>query len=139
MKLLKHFHKKIISKLKIMLKEFKEFISQGNVLDLAIGIIIGGAFGAIVASVVGDLLMPLIGIILGGINFTDLTVKFGAADLPYGKLIQAIVNFIIIAFVLFLIVKSINKLRTKKEVVAPGPTKEEELLTEIRDLLKSGK
>lgn len=124
-----------------MLKEFKEFIAQGNALDLAIGVIIGGAFGAIVNSVVGDLLMPLIGIILGGIDFTGLSVKMGSTVFPYGKLIQAILNFVIIAFVLFLIVKAINKFRTKEEPPpAPAaPTKDQELLSEIRDILKTGK
>lgn len=123
-----------------MLNEFKEFISKGNALDLAIGVIIGGAFGAIVNSTVSDLFMPLIGIILGGIDFSGLSVTIGSAVLPYGKLIQAIVNFLIIGFVLFLIVKGINKFRTKKEEAPPPePTNEEKLLTEIRDVLKSGK
>ncbi len=98
-----------------MLKEFKEFISKGNALDLAIGVIIGVAFGAIVSSMVADLLMPLIGIISGGIDFSGLSLNVGNAVLPYGKLLQAIINFIIIAFVLFLIVKGVNTLRTKKE------------------------
>jgi large conductance mechanosensitive channel len=120
-----------------MLKEFKEFISKGNVLDLAVGVIIGIAFGAIVNSIVGDFLMPLIGIILGGIDFSNLSVNIGGAVLPYGKLIQAIINFLIIAFVLFLLVKGINKFRTKKEDAPALPTKEEELLTEIRDLMKA--
>ncbi|MBV6477405.1 MAG: Large-conductance mechanosensitive channel [Ignavibacteria bacterium] len=122
-----------------MIKEFKEFISKGNAIDLAVGVIIGGAFGAIVNSIVGDLLMPLIGIILGGINFSGLTVTIGGAVLPYGKFIQAVINFLIIAFVLFLIVKSINKFRSVKVDEIPPPTKDQELLGEIRDLLKSGK
>ncbi|MBK9333439.1 MAG: large-conductance mechanosensitive channel protein MscL [Ignavibacteria bacterium] len=123
-----------------MLNEFKEFISKGNALDLAIGVIIGGAFGAIVNSTVADLFMPLIGIILGGIDFSGLTVTIGSAVLPYGKLIQAIINFLIIGFVLFLVVKGINRFRTKEEdPPPPGPTNEEILLTEIRDILKSGK
>lgn len=120
-----------------MLKEFKEFISKGSAIDLAIGVIIGVAFGAIVNSIVADFLMPLIGIIIGGINFSGLSIKIGGAELPYGKLIQSIINFIIIAFVLFLLVKLINNFKTKTEVVPPPPTKEEELLTEIRDLLKN--
>lgn len=120
-----------------MLKEFKDFISKGNVLDLAIGVIIGLAFGAIVNSVVADLLMPLIGIILGGVDFSGLSVVIGSATLPYGKLIQAIINFLIISFVLFLIVKALNKFKSKKEDVPVPLTKEEELLTEIRDLLKA--
>lgn len=123
-----------------MLKEFKEFISKGNALDLAIGVIIGGAFGAIVSSIVADLLMPFIGIIMGGVDFSGLSITIGSAVFPYGKLIQATVNFLIVAFVLFLIVKGINSMRKKEEdSVPPEPPKEEQLLTEIRDLLKSGK
>lgn len=122
-----------------MLKEFKEFISKGNALDLAIGVIIGAAFGGIVNSIVADLLMPLIGIVIGGIDFSGLSVTIGSAVLPYGKLIQATINFLIIAFVLFLIVKGINKLRKEKQEDAPALTKDQELLVEIRDLLKSGK
>lgn len=120
-----------------MLKEFKEFISRGNAIDLAIGVIIGAAFSGIVNSLVADLFMPLIGIILGGIDFSGLTVKIGSAVLPYGKLIQAIINFLIIAFVLFLLVKAINKFKSKKED-APAPlTKDQELLMEIRDKLST--
>lgn len=122
-----------------MLKEFKEFISKGNAMDLAVGVIIGGAFGAIVTSIVNDLLMPFIGIILGGINFSELSATVGNAVFPYGKLIQAIINFVIIAFVLFLLVKSINKFKKKEEEIPAGPTLDQELLTEIRDLLKSQK
>lgn len=122
-----------------MLKEFKEFISKGNAIDLAIGVIIGGAFGAIVSSLVADLLMPVIGIIMGGIDFSGLSVTIGSAELPYGKLIQASINFFIIAVVLFLIVKGINTFRKKEPEVPAEPPKEEQLLTEIRDLLKSGK
>ncbi|MCB0727622.1 MAG: large-conductance mechanosensitive channel protein MscL [Ignavibacteria bacterium] len=124
-----------------MLKEFKEFISKGNALDLAIGVIIGGAFGAIVTSIVSDILMPIIGIIMGGVDFSGLAVTVGSAEILYGKFIQAAINFLIIAFVLFMIIKTINKFRTKKEEEpAPAePSKEEVLLTEIRDLLKSGK
>ena len=120
-----------------MLKEFKEFISRGNAIDLAIGVIIGAAFSGIVNSLVADLFMPLIGIILGGIDFSGLTVKIGSAVLPYGKLIQAIINFLIIAFVLFLLVKAINKFKSNKED-APAPlTKDQELLMEIRDKLST--
>ncbi len=121
-----------------MIKEFKEFISRGNAIDLAIGVIIGAAFGGIINSIVADLLMPLIGIIIGGINFSALSVTVGGAVLPYGKLIQAIINFLIIAFVLFLLVKSINKFKSKEEEAPAPPTKDQELLTEIRDILKSG-
>lgn len=121
-----------------MIKEFREFISQGNAIDLAIGVIIGGAFGAIVASLVADLIMPLIGIILGGINFSGLTATVGNAVFSYGKLIQALINFVIIGFVLFMIVRTINKFRKKEEPAPAGPAPEEVLLTEIRDLLKQG-
>lgn len=120
-----------------MYQEFKEFIARGNAVDLAVGVIIGVAFGEIVNSIVGDLLMPLIGIIIGGIDFSGLSIQVGGAVLLYGKLIQATINFIIIAFVLFLLVKAINRFRTKEEVAPLVPTKEQELLTEIRDLLKS--
>ncbi len=122
-----------------MLKEFKEFISKGNAIDLAVGVIIGVAFGAIISSIVTDLLMPLIGIIIGGIDFSGLSATVGGAVLPYGKLIQAIINFLIIAFVLFLLVKVINNFRSKKEDAPAPPSKEVELLTEIRDLLKTQK
>ncbi len=124
-----------------MLKEFKEFISKGNALDLAIGVIIGGAFGAIETSIVADVLMPLIGIIMGGIDFSGLSITIGSAVILYGKFIQAAINFLIVAFVLFMIIKTINKFRTTKEEepASAEPSKEEVLLTEIRDLLKSGK
>lgn len=121
-----------------MFKEFKDFALKGNVIDLAVGIVIGAAFGGIVASVVGDIIMPLFGVILHGINFTDLSVTVGAAKITYGKFIQAVINFIIIAFSLFLVIKGINSTK-KKEAEAPAPaepTAQEKLLTEIRDLLK---
>jgi large conductance mechanosensitive channel len=122
-----------------MLKEFQAFISKGNVIDLAVAVIIGGAFGAIITSLVNDLFMPLIGIILGGINFSGLVWKVGSAELGYGNFIQAIVNFLIIAFALFMVVRSYNRFQ-KKEAPAPppppAPSAEEKLLTEIRDLLK---
>ncbi|MBP9191601.1 MAG: large conductance mechanosensitive channel protein MscL, partial [Ignavibacteria bacterium] len=98
-----------------MLKEFKEFISKGNALDLAIGVIIGGAFGLIVTSIVADILMPIIGIIMGGIDFSGLSINVGNAEILYGKFIQAAINFLIIAFVLFMIIKTINSFRDKKE------------------------
>lgn len=120
-----------------MIKEFKEFISKGNAIDLAIGVIIGAAFGGIISSIVADLLMPLIGIVIGGVDFSGLNVTIGGAVLPYGKLIQAIINFLIIAFVLFLLVKAINKFKTRKEEEPAPSTKDQELLTEIRDLLKA--
>ncbi|MBQ9533763.1 MAG: large-conductance mechanosensitive channel protein MscL [Prevotella sp.] len=127
------------------IKEFKEFAMRGNVLDMAVGVIIGGAFGKIVSSMVDDILMPLIGMITGNIDFTKLVFKFGegddAATLAYGNFIQNTVDFIIVAFCIFLLLKGVNKLNRKKEEPAPepaapaGPT-QEELLAEIRDLLK---
>ena len=131
--------------------EFKEFITRGNVMDMAVGIIIGGAFTAIVTSLVNDLLMPIIGVIFGGIDFTSLKYVIRAADeaagieeaaIRYGSFIQAIVNFLLITIVIFLLVRGLNKLRRKKEEPAPEPAPEPEpseevkLLTEIRDALK---
>lgn len=128
-----------------MLKEFKEFAMKGNVVDLAVGVIIGGAFGKIVASLVNDLIMPIIGVILGGINFTDLKYIITPASgeiaevaILYGSFIQSLVDFVIIAFSIFMIIKMINS-RKKKEEEEPAPvapSNEEVLLTEIRDLLK---
>ena len=121
-----------------MWKDFKAFVLKGNVLDLAIAVVLGGAFGAIVTSLVNDIIMPLVGIILGGIDFASLSIQVGSATVLYGKFIQAIVNFLIIAFVIFLVVRAMVKLK-KQEAAAPppGPTAEEKLLTEIRDLLKA--
>lgn len=139
-----------------MLNEFKKFAMRGNVVDMAIGIIIGGAFGAIVTSMVGDVLMPVVGLALGGADFSDLYVllqdgttpgpyaslaaakEAGAVTLAYGVLVNALVNFTIVAFALFMVVKGMNNLK-KKEAEAPkappAPSKEETLLAEIRDLL----
>ena len=134
------------------IKEFKEFAMRGNVLDMAVGVIIGGAFGKIVSSLVNDIIMPPIGWLIGGIKFTDLTAKLPVNPLTpeqepvtinYGQFIQTTLDFIIIAFCIFLLIKAINKLtnlRKKEEAAAApeppkGPT-QEELLTEIRDLLK---
>jgi large conductance mechanosensitive channel len=127
-----------------MLKEFKEFISKGNVLDLAVGVIIGAAFGKIVASFVDDVLMPVVGVFFGGASFKDLAITLGTKTnekgevianlLHYGNFIQAIFDFIILAFVIFLIVRAANKMRAAEP--APGPTPSETLLGEIRDLLK---
>jgi large conductance mechanosensitive channel len=122
-----------------MLKEFRDFINRGNVVDLAIAVIIGGAFGAIVTSLVNDIIMPLIGVILGGFDFASLSIQIGEAAIMYGSFIQAIVNFLLIAFVLFLIVRSLNKLQKEQEAAPPPPPQpsaEEKLLAEIRDLLK---
>ena len=130
-----------------MFKEFKDFISKGNVMDLAVGVIIGVAFGKIVTSLVEDMIMPVLGIILGKINFTGLKLVITPAsgDTPevavlYGSFIQNVVNFLIMAFVIFLMVKLINKLKKPAKEEAPAveaPTKEETLLAEIRDILKN--
>ncbi|MCR5722162.1 MAG: large-conductance mechanosensitive channel protein MscL [Lachnospiraceae bacterium] len=125
-------------------KEFKEFISKGNVMDMAVGVIIGGAFGKIVTSLVNDVLMPLLGIITGGIDFTTLSVKVGEAELMYGNFIQAIIDFLIIALCIFFITKAIakageklKKKQAEEAAAAPAGPTSEELLTEIRDLLKN--
>ena len=139
-----------------MLKEFKEFAMRGNVLDMAVGIIIGAAFGAIVASFVGDVLMPIIGLIVGGVDFSNFfyVLKEGATPGPYaslaavkaagavavgyGALINAVVNFLIVAFALFLVIKGMNATRRKQAEAPPAPpapTAQETLLAEIRDLL----
>ena len=129
------------------IKEFKEFAMKGNVMDMAVGVIIGGAFGKIVSSLVDDVLMPLVGMVTGNVDFTKLSLKIGegedAAVLNYGNFIQNTVDFLIVAFCIFLMLKGINKLNKKKEEApAPeepkGPT-QEELLGEIRDLLKAQK
>ena len=123
------------------ISEFKEFAMKGNVMDMAVGVIIGGAFGKIVSSLVDNVLMPLVGLVTGGVDFTSLAVKVGDAEVKYGIFIQNVVDFLIVAFCIFLMLKGINKLNRKKEEPAPepeapaGPT-QEELLAEIRDLLK---
>lgn len=122
-----------------MFKEFKEFAMKGNVVDLAVAVIIGGAFGAIVNSLVADIIMPVIGVLTGGIDFSGLSREIGAASITYGKFIQAVFNFIIVAFSLFLMIKAINATK-KKEVPAPPapaePSSTDKLLMEIRDALK---
>ena len=123
-----------------MLKEFGDFIKKGNVMDLAVAVIIGGAFGAIVTSLVNDILMPLIGIILGGVDFTALAVQVGEATLTYGNFIQAIINFLVIAYVIFMLIRTVKNLEKEEEAATaapPEPSAEETLLTEIRDLLKN--
>lgn len=122
-----------------MIQEFKAFIAKGNVLDLAVAVIIGGAFGAIVTSLVNDIIMPLIGVILGGTDFTTLAITVGEASITYGNFIQAIINFLIIAFVIFMIVRTANNMKKKEEEkpAAPKGPSTEELLAEIRDLLKA--
>ena len=137
-----------------MLKEFKEFAMRGNVVDMAVGIIIGAAFGAIVTSFVGDVLMPVIGLALGGVDFSNMFVvlkegatagpyvslaaakEAGAVTFAYGLLINTIVNFLIVAFALFMVIKAMNATRRPQPAAAPAePSKEEVLLTQIRDLL----
>jgi large conductance mechanosensitive channel len=122
-----------------MLKEFKNFAMKGNVVDLAVGVVIGGAFGAIVNSLVGDVIMPIIGVLTGGIDFSGLSITVGKAVITYGKFIQATFSFIIIAFALFMVIKAINSMKKEEAATPPppaGPSAEEKLLTEIRDLLK---
>lgn len=134
-----------------VLKEFKSFAMKGNVVDLAVGVIIGGAFGKIVSSFVADVIMPPLGLLIGGVNFTDLKfimrkaeivdgVENAAVTLNYGNFLQATFDFMIIAFCIFMFVKVINSAKRKEEAAAPpAPSKEEALLTEIRDLLKEKK
>jgi large conductance mechanosensitive channel len=136
-----------------MIKEFKEFAMRGSVVDLAVGIVIGGAFGKIVSSFVNDILMPPLGVLIGGVDFSELSIKIkdavmtdgvetaAAVSINYGSFIQTLVDFIIIAFAIFLVVKAMNSMKKKNTEVAPAPappapTNEEKLLAEIRDLLK---
>lgn len=124
-----------------MVSEFRKFALKGNVIDLAVAVILGAAFTAIVTSLVNDIIMPLIGVLLGGVDFTTLSIQVGEATVAYGLFIQAIINFLLIALVLFFMVRSINKMqeRSKKEEAAappPPPSDEVKLLSEIRDLLK---
>lgn len=129
-----------------LMKEFKSFAMRGNVVDLAVAVVIGGAFGRIVTSLVNDIIMPPLGVLLGGVDFKDLVIiikkateEVDAVTMNYGMFIQNIINFIIIAFAIFMIIKGINSLRKKeaeKPADPPAPTTQEQLLTEIRDLLK---
>ncbi|MBL8206995.1 MAG: large-conductance mechanosensitive channel protein MscL [Blastocatellia bacterium] len=132
-----------------MVSEFKEFINKGNVVDLAVGVVIGGAFGKIVTSFVDDLLMPVIGNAIGGVSFKDLKYVFAPAVLDaagkvvtpenairYGSFVQTILDFLIVAFAVFLVVKAVNKIKKAEEAAAAAPSTTEVLLTEIRDLLK---
>ena len=124
------------------LAEFRKFIARGNVMDLAVGVIIGGAFKGIVDSLTNDILMPFVGIFIGESTFASLSFQIGGATIALGSFIQAVVNFLIMAFVIFLMVKGINRFHRKKEEAPPPPPKpsaEEVLLTEIRDLLKEGR
>jgi large conductance mechanosensitive channel len=133
-----------------MLKEFREFAMKGNVVDLAVGVIIGAAFGGIVSSLVGDIIMPIVGAITGGLDFSNYftplsktvtasnlaDAKKQGAVLAWGNFLTVTLNFLIIAFVLFLAVRAINTVKRKHEAAPPKPSRQEELLTEIRDLLK---
>ena len=137
-------------------KEFKEFAMRGNVIDMAVGVVIGAAFGKIISSLVDDIIMPLVGVVTGGMNFTDYkwVIQKAVVDsqtqevltpevtMKWGSWVQTLVDFIIVAFCIFVAIKAINQLKRKKEEApapAPAPTKEEVLLTEIRDLLKEKK
>lgn len=124
-----------------MIQEFKKFIARGNVLDLAVGVIVGGAFSSIVSSLVENIFTPLIGLILGGVNFSNLSLTFKDTQIMYGAFIQSIIDFLIVAFCLFIIVKFVNTLTHKKEeekkTEAPKKSAEVVLLEEIRDLLKN--
>ena len=123
-------------------KEFKEFISKGNIFDMAVGVIIGGAFGKIVTSLVNDIIMPLVGIIIGGHDFSGLTIKVKDATISYGVFIQNIVDFLIVALCIFVVVKAMSKFKKKEEAAPaepPKPSEEVLLLREIRDSLKKGK
>ncbi len=132
------------------MKEFKEFAMRGSVVDLAVGVVIGGAFGKIVTSLVNDVIMPPIGYLTGGIDFSEMKYVIESADeangvaetaINYGNFINVIIEFLIIAFCIFLVIKGINSLKRKEEeapAAPPEPSQEEILLTEIRDLLKSG-
>ena len=119
-----------------MLKEFKNFAIRGNVIDLAVGVVIGGAFNSIVTSLVADIFMPIIGILTGGRNFSGLSYQFMDSSIAYGKFIQAIFVFTITAFALFIFIKGVNRLKTKEAAAPPPPPSPDVvLLTEIRDLL----
>jgi len=130
-----------------MLSEFKEFAVKGNVVDMAVGVIIGAAFGKIVTSLVGDVIMPPIGVVLGGVDFSNLSIiiqeaidKKPAVTISYGKFLQTVIDFTIVAFVIFMAVKAMNSLKKKEAVVIEAPAalpNQEVLLTEIRDLLKN--
>ena len=139
-----------------VIKEFKDFAMRGNVIDLAVGVIIGGAFGKIVASLVADVIMPPIGLLVGGVTFTDLKWEMKAAELVdgvekaavtlnYGNFLQVTFDFVIVAFAIFMFIKGMNRLNKKNEEAPaapappPAPSKEEQLLTEIRDLLREKK
>ncbi|RAJ03995.1 large conductance mechanosensitive channel [Chitinophaga skermanii] len=122
------------------IKEFKEFAMKGSVIDLAVGVVIGAAFGKIVNSLVDNIIMPIVGALIKGVDFKEFSIKVGAAEIKYGMFIQATIEFIIIAFAIFLVIKTINRFKKKEEAAPaapPAPTTEEKLLMEIRDAIKA--
>ena len=125
-----------------MLQEFKDFAMKGNIVDLAVAVVIGAAFGKIVSSLVENIITPVVGMIMGGVSFADLAVMVGDAELKYGAFLQSIMDFVIVAFVLFMVIKAMNKAQNmtaeeeEEEEAGPKPPTQEELLTEIRDLMK---
>ena len=122
-----------------MLKEFKKFIARGNVLDLAVGVIVGGAFSSIITSLVNNIFTPVIGLIVGGVDFSNLSITFRDTKIMYGAFIQSIIDFLIVALCLFIVVKAVNKVTHKREEKTAKPTKSDELKTleEIRDIIKN--
>lgn len=125
--------------MKKFLQEFKTFAMRGNVMDLAVGVIVGGAFSSITNSLINDIIMPIVGIFVSQASFANLTLSVGGAVITYGNFIQAVLNFVILAFVVFCMVKAVNRVahtQKKEEAPPPAPSHEEKLLTEIRDLLK---
>lgn len=133
--------KKEIGKFKTFSEEFKKFISKGNVVDLAVAVVIGNAFNKIISSLVNDIIMPFIGVIIGGIDFTDIKLTIGKESILFGSFIQNIIDFLIISFSIFLVIKLMSKLKLKKEEVKTPPKTPDDilLLQEIRDLLKEKK
>lgn len=128
--------------MKKFLQEFKTFAMRGNVMDLAVGVIVGGAFSSITNSLINDIIMPIVGIFVSQASFADLTLSVGGAVITYGNFIQAVLNFVILAFGVFCMVKAVNRVahtQKKEEAPPPAPSHEEKLLTEIRDLLKERK
>lgn len=136
--------KKELNKLKGEASAFKDFISRGNVVDMAVGVIVGGAFGKIVTSLVNDILMPIIGVVLGGLDFTELSIKVGASTVAYGRFIQTIIDFLIISLCIFVIIRLFEKVKRKEavkeeKVIEVKKSEEILILEEIRDLLKDKK
>lgn len=133
--------KKTLNSAKGFFGEFKAFIKRGNVMDLAVAVVIGGAFGKIVTSLVNDIIMPLIGIIIGGHDFTSLSITIGTASINYGTFIQNVIDFLIVSFCIFVVMKIVNRflIKEKEEVKTVEPSEDVKLLTEIRDLLKNKK